>query len=82
MSRILLLLTLLLTSSLSLHLSPTIHSPSIGWISPDGTQWDGYNPDCQLLCTQAEGQTCETYPRTCCEKDSCIEVYGIKTCTK
>ena len=72
-----LLAAFLILQTHSLHLL----SPQQSWISPDGKQWSGYNPDCSFACAQSGGEECQSFPKTCCSKGKCTSEYSILTCS-
>jgi hypothetical protein len=73
------LLLLPFLQGLSLHTAaPPVIPPS--WTSDDGSQWSGYNPDCELACSQSGGQSCDSYPKTCCSQGECTNKFNFTTC--
>lgn len=76
-SRLILVVCLLLVqTALSLHFS----QQNIRWISSEGDKWIGYQPECELLCSKAGGEVCDSYPVTCCKPTQCSKQFNISTC--
>ena len=76
-SRLILIACLLLAhTTLSLHLS----SQNLRWLSTNGDRWIGYQPECELLCSNAGGEVCDSYPVTCCQPSKCTQQFKISTC--
>lgn len=73
------LLALLSLQALGVHLSAAPRLEA-SWTSEDGTEWTGYNPDCELACAQSGGEACDSYPKTCCSHGECTTKFNITTC--
>ncbi len=57
----------LIISATSIKVHDHIDEHDYVWVSEDKSQWIGYLPQCEYICTQKEeGQVCDTHPKVCC----------------